>query len=166
MKTRIFLYFGKCCTKRYLFLTRMPITSNVPKHAQVNSNYKTYFRICYITWSLSWENRPSMDIVVNLLDIISLLFSKMLLVKFKLVACDVWHRVLTLSTGVVKCFQKAGKRDVNIKVKTFFTTTNFQPVKRIYIWWAFVFPQCGGQAHRVHAVTTFLLITLPNIHQF
>jgi len=30
-----------------------------------------------------------MDIVVNLPDIVSLLFSKMLLVKFKLVACDV-----------------------------------------------------------------------------
>jgi len=30
----------------------------------------------------------------------------------------------------------------------------------------FVFYQCGGQAHKVHETTTFLLVTLPNIHRF
>ena len=30
----------------------------------------------------------------------------------------------------------------------------------------FVFQQCVGQARKVHETTTFLLVTLPNIHRF
>jgi len=26
--------------------------------------------------------------------------------------------------------------------------------------------QCGGQTHKVHETTTFLVVTLPNIHRF
>ena len=28
-----------------------------------------------------------------------------------------------------------------------------------------LFYQCGGQMHEVHETTTFLLVTLPNIHR-